>query len=239
MMPSLKVLLGFAASLLACLPLQAQPEKDGTVDFREDALRVLHALPAHGYPYGTPVLLKDFATLWRNDLPTGPAISRSRESVDVDTMSTFVYQDLAAPGRYSFPSEDMPLQGIFPPECLYKLGLDPIARTASLMVLKIEEEAGTAVYSAIAQQDVSCSTCEYQPRQLVNMLFVVSGNKVISHLPIAYVKGDDLDRRERYFYMSGRGRIAFKDFSSDESNGHFLKRERWHIAPEGILREGP
>lgn len=239
MTPNLKMLPSLAASLLTCLPLHAQPKENGADDFREEAMHALHALPAHGYPYGTPVLLKDFPMLWRNDIPTDTAISRSRESVDVDTMSTFVYQDLAASGRYSVPAENVLSRRIFPPECLHKLGLDPIAKTASLMVLKIEEEAEIAVYSAIAQQDVPCSTCEYQPRQLVNMLFVVSGNKIVSHLPIAYVKGDDLERRERYFYISGHDSIVFKDFSGDESNGRFLKEERWHIAPEGFFREDP
>ncbi len=227
--------LNLILALLLYLPLYARPLEHTADTIPAHILRTLQALPAYAYPYGAPVLMKQFPQQWRNVTPTGAPYYISTY---IDTLSAFTYQDFFTAGRYAVRLKDLPEDGIFPPQYLNELGLEAIGDTASLMIRKIIETAGVTTYSAMVLQDLPCPACEYQPQQLVNMLFTVLDNKVVSRLVITYIKGDDLARQERYSYIDGQGNIFIKDFSSDELNGRFLKEERWQITPAGFFKKG-
>ncbi|KAA2239259.1 hypothetical protein F0L74_23930 [Chitinophaga agrisoli] len=227
-----KMLLSLLLTLSTLLPLHARAQGNDADTIRQELLHTLHALPAFSYPYGSPILLKQFPQQWHNVTPTGTPYYLTTY---IDTLSIFTYQDFSTGGRYAVPLKELPRDGVFPPQFLHKLGLKPIGDTASLMIRKITETAGVTIYSAIVLEDIPCPACEYKPQQLINMLFTVSGNKIISRLVITYINGDDLQRKERYGYIDGQGNIFIKDFFSDELDGHFLKQERWHVTSEGIF----
>lgn len=191
-----------------------------------DLFKSVRGLPAYGLPYGSELLRR---------IPKD--IDQSQLRAAIDSLSIGLYRDLAAPARKSVPVKSLPMDALFPVSYLRKYGLQPVKDTGRVSLMKIREAGKISVYSVTVQQDISCPACEYQPRQLLHMLFTLTGDQLTGRLLIAFVKGDDLARRERYFYIDARGNIFLKDYSSDELRSVLLNSSRWLMAPGGQFRK--
>lgn len=191
---------------------------------------VLSSLATIGIPYGS-LLVKRLPANSNNKL--NQALLRNT----IDTLSAALYQDFSSSMRKAIPAKRLPLHKLLTLSALTKQGLLPVADTGVVAVLKVSQQKGFAVYSMMVQQDTPCAQCEYQPRQLLNVLFTVAGNQIISALLIAYTKGDDLERHERYGYIDQHGSIYLKDIDSDELRSNLSHDERWAITTGGLFKK--
>lgn len=184
--------------------------------------------PAKG-PLGSELVRHHFPATWAVPGYHDPAKAINPDTKNVDSINNLLYQSYQLATRREFIPDSELQEQLFPERFRKATHLDTFPKATPFSAQLLRSGPESKLYSIMATGEITCTSCDNNKRQTIEIWLSVSRDSIRDLVLVAYESGDDVHKRMRYYYFDPQQHLLLKDFTINELSISCDREEKWQL----------